>query len=146
MCIDVRKICACGTSVQFHLRDNVMLPDVIIGFFCPACQDSCQGAEDSILNDNGWKIEYDMTLARMLAVQKLTIDPDDVRPEFLFDQGYACWQEMYPGEREEIRQEKEEIVRLLKEDQQKYLKTIQAWNIARINRLKAAGWRKARQS
>ena len=144
MCIDVRKNCECGTSVQFHLRDNVLLPEVITGVFCPACQDRCQGDGDCTLDDNGWKIEYDMALARMLVVQKLTIDPEDVGPEFLFDQGYACWQEMYPGEREEIRQEKEKIVRLLKEDQQKYLKTIQAWNIERINRLKEAGWRKAR--
>ena len=51
---------------------------------------------------------------------------------------------MYPGERDDIRQEKEEIVELLKQDQQKYLKTIQAWNIERIRNLKEAGWRKAR--
>ena len=74
------------------------------------------------------------------------VDPEAVHPEFLFDQGYACWLEMYPGEREEIREEKEKIMALLREDQRHYLQTIQGWNIQRIARLKGAGWRKAQQA
>ena len=52
----------------------------------------------TMLCDNDWIIEYDMELARGLLEKKLQIDPEDVVPEFIFDKGYACWQEMYPGE------------------------------------------------
>lgn len=144
MCLDVRKKCECGAAeVQFHLRDNVMLPEVIARLFCPSCPGHSGFDKRTMLNDNGWVIEYDMTLARMLAVQQLLVDAEMVSPEYVFDLGYACWQEMYPGEREDIKAEKEKIVQLLKEDQKKYLEKIQRWNIERLNRLKEAGWRKA---
>ena len=144
MCLDVRKMCECGArTIQFHLRDNVMLPEVISRLFCP----SCPGGEtaynnQTMLNDNGWIIEYDMVLAISLAVAKLQVEPEMVQPGFLFDSGYACWQEMYPGEQMEIKDEREKIIELAKKDQKQYLQTIQSWNIDRIKRLKEAGWRK----
>lgn len=147
MCIDVRKTCECGTkTVQFHLRDNLLQADVIQRLFCPSCPGDAGFDGRSMINDNGWVVEYDMILATMLLTAKLQLDPEAVRPEFLFDQGYACWLEMYPGEREEIREEKEKIMALLREDQRRYLQTIQSWNIDRIARLKTAGWRKAQQA
>ncbi|MGV1100987.1 hypothetical protein ACUUL3_16450 [Thiovibrio sp. JS02] len=144
MCIDVRKTCECGArKVQFHLRDNLMQPEVIQRLFCPACPGNTAFDEQAMLNDNGWVIEYDMPLAKMLAASRLQLDMDAVNPGFIFDHGYACWLEMYPGEREEIKEEKDKIVALLKEDQKKYLEAIQRWNIERVSRLKAEGWRKA---
>ena len=144
MCIDVRKTCECGTNtVQFHLRDNVLLPEVISRLFCPSCPGDTGYNEATMLHDNGWTIEYDMVLAKMLIAQKLVMDPEQVGPEFIFDGGYASWLEMYPGEREEIKEERDKIIALLKEDQKKYLQTIQQWNIGRIQRLKSEGWRKA---
>ncbi|MCX5865437.1 MAG: hypothetical protein NTW42_10270 [Deltaproteobacteria bacterium] len=147
MCIDVRKTCECGArTVQFHLRDNLLQSEVIQRVFCPNCPGDVGFDGCSMLNDNGWVIEYDMILATMLLTAKLQVDPETVCPEFLFDQGYACWLEMYPGEREDIREEKEGIMALQREDQRHYLQTIQRWNIDRIARLKAAGWRKAQQA
>ena len=147
MCIDVRKTCECGASnVQFHLRDNVLLPEVVTRVYCPSCPGDTGYNEATMLSDNGWTIEYDMILAKMMASQKLAIDPDQVVPEFIFDEGYATWLEMYPGEGEEIKDERDRIIALLKEDQKKYLETIQQWNIARIERLKSAGWRKAQRA
>jgi hypothetical protein len=147
MCVDVRKTCECGAqTVQFHLRDNILQSEVIRRVFCPNCPGDAPFDGRAMFNDNGWVIEYDMILATMLLTAKLQVDPDFVRPEFLFDQGYACWLEMYPGEREDIREEKETIMALLREDQREYLETIQRWNIDRVSRLKAAGWRKARQA
>lgn len=147
MCLDIRKTCECGNnSVQFHLRDNVMLPEVIARLWCPSC-----GRQDgdfdrtTMLHDNGWTIEYDMELARMLAIQRLGEDGADILPEVIFDQGYACWQELYPGEQQDIKEEKKQIVALLQEDQKKYLQTIQQWNINRVARLKSQGWRKAQR-
>lgn len=147
MCIDVRKTCECGAStVQFHLRDNVLLPEVITRLFCPSCSGDTGYNEATMLSDNGWTIEYDMILAKMMASQKLVMDPDQVVPEFIFDEGYATWLEMYPGEKEEIKEERDRIIELLKEDQKKYLQTIQRWNIDRIERLKGEGWRKAQRA
>ena len=144
MCMDVRKTCECGAnSVQFHLRDNVMKPEVISRLFCPSCQGDVAFDHDTMFYDNGWVIEYDMDLARMLLIAKQRAEADHAGPQALFDSGYACWQEMYPGEREDMRQEKEEIMALLETDLAGYLKKIQSWNVDRVARLKEEGWRKA---
>ncbi len=144
MCIEVRKTCECGAHrVQFHLRDNLMQPEVIERLFCPSCSRDAVFDGKSMLNDNGWVIAYDMTLARMLAAGRIACASEAMSPAFLFDHGYACWLELYPGEREEIREEKERIMALREEDQKRYLEVIQCWNIERVARLKEAGWRKA---
>lgn len=147
MCMDIRKSCECGKQrVQFHLRDNILLPDVIERLYCPECHGPVNFGPAAMINDNGWIIEYNMVLAKMMVVQKLMIDADTVTPEFIFDEGYACWQEMYPGEQDEIKTEKTKIVKLLKTDQKRYLETIQNWNIRRIEELKACGWRKVQRA
>ena len=147
MCIDVRKTCECGThTVQFHLRDNIMPPQVISRLFCPSCPGSIAFDQETMLCDNDWIIEYDMELARTMLEKKLQIDPEDVAPEFIFDRGYACWQEMYPGEQKDIKEDREKIIELLQQDRNVYLHAMQDWNIERIERLKSAGWRKVQQA
>ncbi|WP_456385057.1 hypothetical protein [Desulfolithobacter sp.] len=129
--------------MQFHMRDNVMSQEVLVALYCPECAASVQLNVDTMLSDNGWIIEYDMELATFLAVTKLQVDPDLVRPGFLFDEGFATWLEMYPGEQQDILAERKDIMDMLKENPKKYLETINSWNIARIEQLKADGWRKA---
>lgn len=147
MCIDVRKTCECGAStVQFHLKDNLMLPEVVTRVFCPSCPGDTSFDDKTMLSDNGWSIEYDMILAKFLANGKLAVPVEEVTPAFLFDNGYACWLEMYPGEQEAIKAEKEQLMRLREKDQSEYLTAITSWNIDRINKVKAAGWRKALQA
>ena len=147
MCIDVRKTCECGThTVQFHLRDNIMAPQVISRLFCPCCPGSSAFNQEAMLCDNDWIIEYDMELARTMLEKKLQIDPEDVAPEFIFDRGYACWQEMYPGEQKDIKEDREKIIDLLQQDRNVYLHAMQNWNIERIEKLKSAGWRKVQQA
>lgn len=144
MCIDVRKTCECGANnVQFHLRDNLMQPETIARVFCPKCHGDTPFVDETMLQDNGWVIEYDMVLARFLASTKLAMAANEITPEFIFDEGYACWLEMYPGEKEAIKVEKEKLLLLQKKDQREYLNAITSWNINRINQLKDAGWRKA---
>jgi hypothetical protein len=46
-------------------------------------------------------------------------------------------------EQQDIMEKSKEILALQKEDPIRYLKEISNWNIARIERLKADGWRKA---
>ena len=95
MCIDVRKTCECGThTVQFHLRDNIMAPQVLSRLFCPSCQGNSAFDNESMLCDNEWVIEYDMDLARTMLQKKLQIDPEEVVPEFIFDKGYAPYREV----------------------------------------------------
>ncbi len=143
MCLDVRKKCECkDNNVQFHLRDNVLLPEVIVNLFCPQCHGPASFDSQTMINDNGWIIEYDMVLARMSIIQRLMVGAEEITPEFIFDHGYACWQEMYPGEQKEIKEEKAGIVKLMKEDPKVYLTTIQNWNINRVEKLKTEGWRK----
>lgn len=147
MCIDVRKTCECKShTVQFHLQDNVLTPQVIAHLYCPSCSGDSGFDPAAMLCDNGWVIEYDMDLAWGLLAQKLQTDPEEVTPEFIFDRGYACWQEMYPGEREDISEERQKIIDLLQQDRNVYLQAMQDWNIGRINRLKEAGWRKVLQA
>jgi hypothetical protein len=99
-----------------------------------------------MLSDNEWIIEYDMILAKSLLKEKQQLAMEEVTPEYIFDNGYACWQEMYPGEKEDIREDREKIIKLLEQDRNEYLQAMQNWNIERIKRLKTAGWRKLQQA
>jgi hypothetical protein len=123
-----------------------MAPQVISRLFCPSCPGDKPFERESMLYDNEWIIEYDMVLARALLAQKLQTDPEDVTPELIFDKGYACWQEMYPGEKQDIQEDRQKIIELLQEDRSVYLHAMQNWNIERIERLKSAGWRKVQQA
>lgn len=144
MCIEVRKNCECGQHcVQFHLRDNILTNEVVASLHCPDCRGKPVFDEETMINDNHWVIEYDMELARFLAASKLQLPPETVTPGYIFDTGYATWLEMYPGEQKDILEERQEIMELLNSDKTEYLKQLSQWNIARVERLKADGWRKA---
>ncbi|MDW7771450.1 MAG: hypothetical protein SCH71_01025 [Desulfobulbaceae bacterium] len=144
MCIEVRKTCCCGKhNVQFHLRDNIMSSEVILSLYCPNCSPDIPVHDEAMVCDKNWIIEYDMELAQFLAAARLNLAPDVVDPAFLFDAGYATWLELYPGEKEDILAERKDIMELAKTDPRKYLETINSWNISRVERLKADGWRKA---
>lgn len=147
MCQEVSRQCSCGKErVSFHLRDNIMSEEVIDRLFCPSCSGTITLEEERMVEDNGWVIEYDMDLARMYAIAKLGVQPAQVQPGFVFDEGYATWREMYPGETREIAGERERIIAMKEKDPQEYLTAINAWAVARTERLKAAGWRKARRA
>jgi len=55
---------------------------------------------------------------------------------------FICRPEMYPGEQVDIRDARQKIIELLKEDRQQYLEAMQSWNIERIEWLKLQGWRR----
>ncbi len=144
MCVEVKRTCQCGSKeASFHLRDNIMAPEVVDRIYCPQCSPEVQKDEESMLADNGWFIEYDMDMARMFAITKLQVDPALVDPDFVFDGGYATWKEMYPGETEDIADERWQIISRKSEDPKRYLREINEWAVGRIQRLKEAGWRKA---
>lgn len=147
MCLDVRKTCECGKqNAQFHLRDNIMSQEVLVSLRCPECAEKAEVDDKTMINDNNWIIEYDMELAQFLAATKLQVQPDTVTPSYIFDTGYATWQEMYPGEQKDMLEERKDIMSLLKTDSTEYLKQINSWNISRVEKLKADGWRKAQEA
>ncbi len=144
MCMEIKKVCSCGKNhAFFNLRDNVLIPEAISGLHCPECSTDLEIDPNTMLVDNGWVIAYDMVLAHALFREKLQLDPEDVTPEFIFDRGYATWREIYPGEHEDIKEEKEKIVAILKEDPKRYLVEMRKWANARMERLKKEGWRRA---
>lgn len=144
MCKEVKRSCQCGqTEAQFHMRDNIMAEEVIDRLFCPSCSANAPFNKETMIKDNGWIIEYDMILARMLGMTKMALQAEQVTPEFLFDAGYASWREMYPGETEDIAEERQAIIKRKDENPMRYLEEINAWAVTRINRLKNEGWRKA---
>jgi len=147
MCQEVRRTCGCGKNhAQFHLRDNVMGQEAIDRLFCPSCSGDQKFDSATMVRDNGWVIEYDMDLVRMFAITKLSMDPAHVSPELVFDEGYVTWREMYPGETEDITEERNKIIALKDSDPKEYLMTINSWAVERIQRLKDEGWRKAVQA
>ncbi len=144
MCQEVRKTCSCGKKdATFHLRDNVMGQEVIDRLFCPDCSTSQVFDRETMVQDRDWIIEYDMDLARMFAITKLSMDPAHVSPEFVFDEGYVTWREMYPGETEDITEERNRIIAMKDSNPREYLAAINSWAVERIQRLKDDGWRKA---
>jgi hypothetical protein len=147
MCQEVNRQCSCGKEmVSFHLRDNVMSREVIDRLFCPSCSGTVVLEEGRMVEDNGWVIEYDMDLARMYAVAGLGMEPAQVHPGFVFDEGYVTWREMYPGESRDIAAEQASIIAIKEKDPRQYLTAINTWAVDRIARLKAEGWRKARRA
>ncbi len=147
MCQEVKKICSCGQrEAAFHLRDNVMGQEVIDRLFCPSCSARQDIDKETMVRDNGWVIEYDMDLARMFAITKLAMDPAHVNPELIFDEGYATWREMYPGETDDITDERNKIIAMKDSEPKEYLTAINSWAVERIQRLKDDGWRKAVRS
>ena len=147
MCVEVKKQCECGSKqAQFHMRDNIMSHEVVDRLYCPACSQQTQMNKETMIQDNGWLIEYDIVLARMYGITKLSMSADQMSPEFIFDHGYATWREMYPGETEDIAGEREQIIARKDENPQKYLEEINFWAVNRVNRLKKAGWRKAQMA
>ena len=144
MCLEIRKDCNCGKNhAFFNLGDNILIPEAIANLYCPECSREIDFRADTMLNDNGWVIEYDIVLAQALLREKLQVEPGVVTPEFIFDKGYATWREMYPGEHEDIKEEKEKIVAILKEDPKRYFLEMRRWANARMERMKRQGWRRA---
>ena len=146
MCMDVRVRCKCGKYfVPFNLRDNIMPEEVVEAIYCPEESKSIKFDNKSMINDNGWIIEYNMELAKFIAARKLDLSPDIVTPEFLFDEGYATWKEVFPGEQELSKKDREKIMKLAKSDPKKYFTEFRNWANKRMTEFKDAGWRKAQK-
>lgn len=143
MCSDYKMNCACGlNTASFLFKEDVMPVEVLERLYCPKCSPGMPFQRESMIEDNGWIIKYDMEIAgfagRELPLSELT-------PEYLFDKGYCTWRGVYPTDHIDSVKEREELVKLSKIDPKEYLKEMKRWAIERQERLAAEGWRKANE-
>lgn len=144
MCIEIKHNCVGGhQSAQFSNLDNILPATVIDKVYCPECSDKPEFDAATMLEDNGWLIEYDMELAAYL-LAKHGIAKEVVTPAYIFDNRYSTWQGMSPTDMAESIRERQDIIALAKVDKKKYFETMKSWSIDRMQAFTKAGWRKAR--
>ncbi len=144
MCMEYSKRCECGQKeASFNFRDDIMPPEVISRLYCPECSREIKFDPETMISDNGWVIEYDMDVVRFSATKTPHLLTKNLTPEVLFDEGYATWRGIYPGDHIDSAREREEIVAMARVDPKAYLERIKTWGIERMERLKREGWRKA---
>ncbi len=141
MCMDHTIRCSCGHSAaSFNFRDELMPVAVVNRLYCPKCSGEVPYDASAMLRDNDWIIEYDMDVARF---KGQCLPSANITPDYLFDEGYCTWRGVYPTDHSDSVREREELVRLSKTDQKKYLAEFRKWGISRMDRLSKEGWRKA---
>jgi len=134
--------CICGDkAASFHFKDNVLSEQVIRNLYCPKCSSDIPLNPASMVEDNGWVIEYDMDVASFMG-QK--IHTGTLTPLSIFDEGYCTWNGFYPGDHIESVREREHIAALAKTDPLRYLNEMKSWANERVKRLQQEGWRKAK--
>lgn len=145
MCVDHSITCSCGrNTASFNFRDDLLPAGAVTGLYCPDCSPSVGFDHVSMLRDNGWIIAYEMDIARF-ALRSVT-DEANVGPEFIFDEGYASWRGVYPGDHIDSARERAELTRLAKTDPKRYFEQLRSWGNTRMERLAREGWRKARET
>lgn len=144
MCMSHHMRCECGLGrAELSFRDNVLNARVVSRLYCPTCSPGVDFDPESMLSDNGWVLKYDMALARSLSLNFAELRGVRLSPEAIFDEGYATWLGMYPGELVESRAEREELKALSKTDPREYFRRMRQWANSRMERFKEQGWRKA---
>lgn len=143
MCTDHQIFCSCGAKhASLMFRDDVMPEKVIVKLYCPECSASVEFNRKTMVTDNGWVIEYDIAIAEYYASTREG-DVVEMTPEIIFDQGYATWRGVYPGDHTDSMQERAELFALARTDKRRYLQEFKAWGERRMERLQQEGWRKA---
>jgi len=144
MCMAYSARCECGQQeAGFNFHNEIMPPEVIGRLYCPACSRDIKFDPETMLADNGWIIQYDMDVARFSAHNLPVHHATSVTPGLLFDEGYATWRGVYPGDHLDNVRERAELVKLAKVDPRAYLEQLRTWANGRMERLQKEGWRKA---
>jgi hypothetical protein len=136
--------CKCGKkSASFHFENDLMPPQIINRLYCPECSKGIFFDPISMIEDNGWIIEYDMDIASLYRGKLPNNDMDNLLPEMLFDKGYATWHGVYPGEHIDSVRERNELAKLAKADPGHHFEEVKNWAVKRRARFRREGWRKA---
>jgi len=137
-------MCECGLrQAELNFRDSVLTADVVSRLYCPACSRGITFDPATMLSDNGWVLQYDMHLARAMSLKCPQLLGAPLTPTTIFDEGYATWLGIYPGEMIESRAEREDLIALSKKDPREYFRRMRQWANSRMERFRKQGWRKA---
>ena len=146
MCMEHKIVCKCGKSdASFIFKDEILPHAVIKTLYCPYCSQKIAIDYVSMIMDNGWIILYDMDIVRLYRHKLPHIITENLLPDTLFDNGFATWSGVYPGDHVDSEEERQALAKLAKKDPKKYFKDITTWSIKRLERLRKDGWRKARE-
>lgn len=142
MCLHQKRLCICGGSEAylFH-RDDILPEKVVVNLYCPQCRDRASWNGNTMLEDLGWLIEYDLEVAKFYLLAKGIDTP--VTPEFIFDEDYCSWYGMSPQDLAENARLNRELLPLQQKDKLAYFNQIKKRRMAHFENLKQAGWRKA---
>ena len=144
MCMDHSVACKCGRAdASFNFKNEVMPPETIEALYCPYCSEGMKIDTDTMINDNGWIIHYDMDVASVYGNKLPNAHKENLSPNLLFNEGYVTWRGVYPGDHIDSKNEREALTIMAKTNPKKYFKEMKNWGIDRMARLKEQGWRKA---
>ena len=146
MCMAIGLKCKCGENYASIHNDGSILPEEVVkNLYCPKCAIDVGFDGNTMIEDNGWIIEYDMEIAKVFA-SNIGVDAKEITPEFLFDKGYCTWNGYTPFDQENRAREKMELLKLAREDRKRYIEEFKGWTERRLKRLSSEGWRKAKRA
>lgn len=143
MCMAITKSCACGDQVSLHHLNSYLPETAVVAVHCPGCEERVDFDPATMIDDNGWIIEYDMELVAYHLAQHGE-DPSGLSPELVFDRGYSTWNGLTPTDSYDKAMELHEIAARTGGDKRLYFEEIKAWTQSRTRRLADQGWRKAK--
>lgn len=144
MCHAQTRICACGQgTATLHFGNNVLPENIVKDLYCPHCSQGVEFNSETMLSDNGWIIDFEIEGARLFA-HEFPAAPEDVTPDFIFDQGFCTWVGFTPTDQRDSYEEKAAIIELAKTDKRRYFQEMKDWSLNRAKRLADKGWRKAK--
>ncbi len=145
MCMMESRRCSCGQRAAYlNFRDNLLPPEILVTLYCPECSLQADFNPETMVADCGWVMEYDMEGAQAFFSKRgLSLA---LSPEIIFDEGYLTWQGFSPGDHEIRAELHQRLAPLIKEDMNQYLQSLKTEWLAHVDRLKAAGWRRAQQA
>jgi len=145
MCFSVRRTCVCGAQeAHFMHRDNILPEAILVNLYCPECRHQAVWNPQTMTEDCGWILEYDMEGAKFFFWEKGIVE--DVTPDFLFDQGYCSWNGLTPIDLPIRARLHAELAPLFQQDRRAYIQALKETMLRHVQELKEAGWRKAQSA
>ncbi|MFP3868578.1 MAG: hypothetical protein ACLFUU_10525 [Desulfobacteraceae bacterium] len=141
----MKRSCVCG-ECQAHLmnRDNILPAEILVNLYCPQCRHLAVWNPETMIEDNGWILEYDLEAAQFFFWKKLR--EQSITPDFLFDEGYCSWHGLTPLDLDESARIHRELAPLLSQDRLVYINRLKEMWTDYVANLKADGWRKAQRT
>jgi predicted house-cleaning noncanonical NTP pyrophosphatase (MazG superfamily) len=145
MCMMESRRCVCGSeTAHLNFRDNLLFPEILLNLYCPLCSPQTNFDPETMVADCGWIMEYDMEGAQAIFIKRN--QNRDLTPEIIFDEGFLTWQGFSPADHEIRAELHQKLAPLIQEDMKQFLESLKTEWLAHVERLKAAGWRRAQQA